>query len=209
MGNAQNKVNGIQSEINSSHRRIRTLNDQIKAKKRWFDNKPWYDKTWAWAEYSAYAAAKGAEITGLYTKIGGLEAAKHTAIGVLEAAKQVLRGIRAAADTFPIDADPRMVGLISAHGAANGVLRAAEATLRQLEKTIKGFPIDADVRVAGLITARTAAQGALKLAQETLRALEKTIKTSPLTQMYASRDCSLPEMGPKVRLNWQNSVWRD
>ncbi len=177
---AQNSVNSLQSEINSSHSRIKTLKGHISSKKRWYDRKPWYDKTWAWAEYGAYAAAKGAEISGLYAKIGSVEAAKHTAKGALEIAKQVLRGIEAAAKTFPIEADPRMVGLISAHGTAKGVLTVATKSLRLLEKAIKGFPIDADVRVAGLITAKTTAEQALKVPQETLRLLEKTIKNFPI-----------------------------
>lgn len=177
---AQNSVNSLQSEINSSHNRIKTVKGYIKNKKSWYDKKPWYDKTWAWAEYAAYAAAKGSEISGLYAKIGGLETAKHTAVGTLEVAKQVLRGIEAGAKTFPIDADPRIVGLLSAHGTATGALTVASKTLSSLEKTIKKFPIDADVRVAGLITARTAATAALTVPQETLRALEATIKNFPI-----------------------------
>ncbi len=177
---AQSSVNSLQSQIDSSHKRIKTVKGYIKNKKSWYDNKPWYDKTWAWAEYSAYAAAKGAEISGLYAKIGGLETAKHTAVGALEVAKQVLKGIEAGAKTFPIDADPRMVGLLSAHGTAKGALSLASKTLSSLEKTIKTFPIDADVRIAGLITARITAIGALKVPQETLKSLEATIKRFPI-----------------------------
>ncbi|MDW7694506.1 hypothetical protein R9C00_07125 [Flammeovirgaceae bacterium SG7u.111] len=177
---AQNSVNSIQSEINSSHRRISTLNSHIKSKKKWYDKSPWYKKSYRWAEYAAYAAAKGAEITALYTKIGGMEAAKGTAYGVLEAAKQIVRGIELAAKTFPIDADVRIAGLFTAKETANGALEVAKQSLRGIKATIDVFPIDADVRIAGLFTAKGTASGTLEVAKQTLKALKATIDAFPI-----------------------------
>ena len=177
---AQNEVNKIQRNIDSSKARIRRLAADIRAKKRWLDARKWYQKVWAGPEYAAYAAAKTAEQGAIYTKIGGMEAAKHTAIGVLELAKQVLRGLEKAAKTFPIDADPRVAALITAKGAATAALTAAKQTLRLLERAIKSFPIDADPRVAALITAKGAAAGVLEAAKQVVRGLEKAAATFPI-----------------------------
>lgn len=133
---AQNEVDSIQSEINRTYARINQLNQDIRDKKRWYDNSPKLKKTYRWAEYSAYAAAKGTEISGLYTKIGGLETGKGTANGVLELAKRTLQGIEAGAQTFPIEADPRMAGLITAREAATGSLAIARKTLGVTQTTV-------------------------------------------------------------------------
>ena len=172
---AQNEVNKIQNEINSSHRRISKLNSDIAAKKRWYDNSKWYEKTYRWAEFSAYAAAKGTEITGIYTKIGGLETAKGTANLALEAAKQIVRGIEAAAKTFPIDADPRIVALFTAKGTASTALEATKGTLKLARGVIKVFPVDADPRIVGLFTAKGTATAGLTIAQGVLEATKATV----------------------------------
>ena len=175
---AQNKVNSLQNEINSTKNRINQLNNDIKAKKRWYDKSPWYKQSYRWAEYSAYAAAKGTEIGALYTKIGGIEAAKATAVTALEVAKQTLRGMEAAAKTIPVDADPRVAGLFTARTAANGVLEAAKQTLRGMELAATNIPIDMDPRIAALFTARETANGALELAKLSLEGVKLTVKAA-------------------------------
>ena len=172
---AQSQVNSLQSEINSTKSRIDQLNADIKAKKKWYDDSPWYKKSYRWAEYSAYAAAKGAEITALYTKIGGLETAKATANVALEAAKQVVRGIEAAAKTFPVDADPRILGLFTAKGTATAALEASKQTLRLLQAAIKTFPVDADPRIVGLFTGKGVATAALQSAKGILEATKAAV----------------------------------
>ncbi|NEQ32208.1 MAG: hypothetical protein F6K04_14605 [Leptolyngbya sp. SIO4C5] len=172
---AQNEVNSIQREIDSSKRRIDQLNQDIKNKERWFNQSKWYEKSYRWAEFSAYAAAKGSEITAIYTKIGGLEAAKATANGILEGAKQVVRGLEKTIDGFPIDADVRIAGLFTARETANGVLETAKQVVRGLEKTIDSFPIDADVRIAGLFTARESATAALYTATQFLEGIKISV----------------------------------
>jgi hypothetical protein len=175
VSSAQAEVDNLQREINSTKSRIAQLKRDINNKKRWYDQSPWYKKSYRWAEYSAYATAKGAEIGALYTKIGGIEAAKATANGALEIAKQTLRGIEAGARTFPIDADPRMVGLFTARETANGALELAKLSLRGMEAAAKTFPIDADPRMVGLFTARETANGALELAILTLEGVKKSV----------------------------------
>jgi len=173
--NAQNDVNRLQNEINSTKARINQLNDDISDKKRWFDKSKWYQKSYRWAEYSAYAAAKGTEIGALYTKIGGIETAKATANAALEVAKQTLRGMEAAAKTIPIDADPRVAGLFAARETANGVLEAAKQTLKGMELAATSIPIDADPRVAGLFAARETANGSLEVAKLALQGVKLTV----------------------------------
>ena len=176
--NAQNDVNKLQGEIDSTKARINQLNADIASKRRWFDKSKWYEKSYRWAEFSAYAAAKGSEITTLYAKIGGIETAKHTALGVLELAKQTLRGMEAAAKTFPIDADPRLAALFTARETAKGALEVAKQTLRGLQLAAKTFPIDADPRIAALFAARETATGSLKLANLTLEGVKATVKAA-------------------------------
>lgn len=177
---AQREVNSISNEIKSTKSRISKLNDDIKDKKRWYKKSPWHKKTYRWAEYSAYAAAKGTEIGALYTKIGGLETAKGTANGVLEAAKQVVRGIEKAAKTFPIDADPRIVGLFTAKETATAAMEVAKTALKVAKAAIKAFPIDADPRMVALFTAKETANAALEIAKQSLKGLQALIKSFPI-----------------------------
>jgi peptidoglycan hydrolase CwlO-like protein len=194
VNNAQNEVNKIQRDINSTKSRITTINNEIAAKKRWLDARAWHEKIWAGPEYAAYESAKRIEQGALYTKLGGMEAAKHTALGVLEAAKRSLRGMEQAAKTFPIDVDPRVAALITARGTATAALNAATATLRGLEKAAQTFPIDADPRMVGLFAARNTANGALAAAKLALKGIEAVIKVFPvdadprMISLFTARD---------------------
>jgi len=173
--NAQADVDKLQRDIDGIKNRIARLKRDIEDKKSWFDRSRWYEKTYRWAEYSAYATAKGAEIGGLYAAIGGIEAAKATANGVLEVAKQTLRGLEAAAKNVPIDADPRILALFTARETANGVLELAKLTLRGIEEAARTFPIDADPRIVGLFTARETADAALKAAILILEGVKESV----------------------------------
>ncbi len=175
VSSAQNDVNSIQREINSTKSRISQLKSDIDKKHRWFKKSKWYQKSYRWAEYSAYAAAKGSEIGALYTKIGGLETAKATANGVLEAAKQVLRGIEAGVDTFPIDADPRIAGLFTAKETANASLVVAKETVKLIEKSIQTIPIELDPRLSGLYVAKESAEVGLDAAYYFLEGVKKSV----------------------------------
>ena len=133
---AQNDVNSLQGEIDNTKRRIEQLKQDISNKERWFNQSKWYEKSYRWAELSAYATAKGSEIAGLYTYIGGVEASKATANGVLEGAKQVVRGLEKTIVNFPIDADVRIAGLFTARETATAALSVATQTLQGLKVSI-------------------------------------------------------------------------
>lgn len=172
---AQAEVNSIQKDINSTNDRIAQLKSDIDNKRRWFESSQWYEKTYRWAEYSAYAAAKGTEIGALYTKIGGLETAKVTANGVLEAAKQVLRGIEASLDDFPIDSDPRILTLFTAKETANATLVAAEKTVELIVQSIQTTPMELDPRLSSLYLSKETAEAGLDAAYLFLEGLKKSI----------------------------------
>jgi multidrug efflux pump subunit AcrA (membrane-fusion protein) len=174
---AQDEVNRLQSESNRAKDRIAALQRAIKAKEQWYNNLGFWDKANPanWGAVVAENTPRIAEISGLGIETGALEAAKHTAWGILEAAKGVLRGIEAGAKTFPINADPRMVGLLTAHGSAWAVLEAAKGVLRGIEAAAQTVPIEADPRMVGLFTAYGTATGALQVAQGVLEGTKLTV----------------------------------
>jgi len=157
---AQAEVNRLQAEIDKAKSTIAYHKKKIAAKKRWYDQSKWYQKSYRWAEYAAEAAWRGAAITGLYTAIGTLEAARWTAIGILEAAKLTLRGLEEATK-IPIDVDPRVATLLTAWGVATGALEAAKGFLQGVKLTLGAmgdvaqFIVDAGL--GGIIDVRAAA----------------------------------------------------
>jgi peptidoglycan hydrolase CwlO-like protein len=178
--NAQGEVQRLQDQIDDCKRYIDQLNRDIEAKKQWYGNQEWLNKTWAWAELGGYVTGKGAEVTAMYTKIGGIEAGKHIAIGTLELARQTLRGMELAATQIPVDADLRVSALIGARTSAFFVLEGAKQTLRGMELAATGLPIDADVRVVGLVGARESASGILEGTRQTVRGMELAALTIPV-----------------------------
>jgi hypothetical protein len=175
VSNAQADVDKLQREIDSTKNRIAQLKREIEDKRRWVDSSPPLKKFSRGIEFSAFATAKGSEITALYAKIGGIETAKATANGALELAKQTLRGIEAGARTFPIDADPRMLGLYTARETATAALELAKLTLRGIEEGAKTFPMDADPRILGLVAARKTANTGLDAATLTLEVTKRSV----------------------------------
>ena len=73
---------------------------------------------------------RGTEIAGRYTAIGTLETSRAVADGVLIAAEGVLYGIDEALNAIPVDADPRVAGLIIARESAVVTLAAAREVTR-------------------------------------------------------------------------------
>ncbi len=141
---AQTQVNSLQSSINYHNGLIASYQRAISNKRAWYNKQPWYKKTWAWAEYSAYAAAKSAQIAYQGSIVAGLHTAKATAQAALTIAQGALQLAQAAAVTLPIDLDPRVATLIAALETARGTLRLAELALPALPH------IDADFH--GLIS---------------------------------------------------------
>ena len=189
----QNKVNSLNRQIKSKKNKIDDLNKKIKKKKKWYNKSNAFQKSYRWAEYSAYAATKGTEITALYTAIGGLEASKKTAQGVLEVAKQSLRGMEAAAEAVPIDMDPRMIALYSSKETADLALEAAKGSLDALKKSIgavadvgqfiveKGLGGLIDIKKASFSASLNAVKGGRVSMSLTLKFMNKRQQTLSLS----------------------------
>lgn len=173
--NAQGSLDALDAQIDNANDKIKKLKKDIKKKKDWFDDSSDLEKSWRWAEYSAYVAEKNAEIIAQQAYIETLKASKKAASGALEAAKKTLEASKGAIVTFPIDADPRMVPLLAARETAAAALEVAKKGLQAVEATIQKFPVEADPRVAGLLAAKESAKVALKAAKETLRGVEKAL----------------------------------
>ncbi len=129
---AQYEVNRIQSAIDYQYRLISGYRKQIKNKYYWYQDQPWYNKTWAWGVYSAYKVYKEGQIAVAYTAIAALKAAKLTAIAVLEAAKYALSLLETLTETFPVELDPKVAALIVSKETANLVLLSSEEVLKRI-----------------------------------------------------------------------------
>ncbi len=131
---AQSSVNSLNSSISANYRNISTWNKQISSKYRWYKRQKWYNKSWAYGVYAGYKAYRKAKIAAAYVAIGALKASKVVAVAALDAAKLALSGIQAGMDLFPIDADPRVAGLIVS-------LETARFTLAQTEAVLGAIPV--------------------------------------------------------------------
>lgn len=160
---AQRDVDSLRADINGAQQQIDQINKDIAAKKRWLNNKAWYDKVWAGPEYWAYESAKRVEQGALYTKIAGLEVAKQTATGALELAKGTLFIAEDSIDTFPLEADPRLASLYTARETANAGLEAAKFTLASTDELLNLPPIESDPRMIDLYAELAVAEAELEL----------------------------------------------
>ncbi|QSA95847.1 hypothetical protein [Methylococcus sp. EFPC2] len=131
---AQTSVNILQAQINAAYGTIRRYRSEIASWQRWYDRQPWYNKSWAWTKLGYEVGWRGTAIGGLYTYIGGLEASKATALGTLRGAQLSLAGINTVVLSTPIDADPRVAGLIGSLKIAQETLRTAQAVVNALPK---------------------------------------------------------------------------
>ncbi|MCA9950997.1 MAG: hypothetical protein KDE48_15200 [Anaerolineales bacterium] len=160
---AQSDVNSLRTNINSTQQQIDQINKDIAAKKRWLDDKAWYDKVWAGPEYLAYESAKRVTQGALYTKIASLEVALQTAAGGLEVAKGSLLIAQESVTTLPMEADPRLASLYTARETANTALEAAIFTLGGTNDLLTFPPIESDPRMIDLYAELGVAQAELDL----------------------------------------------
>jgi hypothetical protein len=129
---AQKKVDSLNKQISDANKQINSLKAAIASKKSWAGHGNVFQRVKRGAEYTAFAAAKGTEITGLYAEIGTLTSAEKAADAALTVAKQPLIGLKKAAQVVPVDADPRVAALIAAKATASAALTAAKAPLKGL-----------------------------------------------------------------------------
>jgi hypothetical protein len=136
---AQSTVDSLNAQIAGQRRQIDQRNSEIAWWRNWYDSLPWYNKTWGWARMSAEIAWRGTEVAGLWSSIGTLTGSLQAAQATLQGYVQVLAGLQAAAVTFPIDQDPRVLGLKGSLVSAQGLLDGANQALALTqEATRKG-----------------------------------------------------------------------
>lgn len=172
---AQTEVNRLQGLIDEQKRWIGTLEGQIAAKQRWVDEGNILEKIGRGIVFTGFSAAKGAEITTAYGKIGGLEAAKGAAWGILEGTKATLREMSRLATKVPVDMDLRVAGPLGSMHAAQLALDGAIATLQGMKQISQDLSVDVDPRVSGPIALRETARLELMAAKAVLEGLKQTV----------------------------------
>ena len=126
---AKNEVNKIQGNIDACYRNIKKAEANITAKKKWIESGNVFEQAARGIEAAPYLTEQSAIVAGNYTAIGTLEASKETAKGVLYATQETVRGIHYIGDNVPLEADPRVSGLISSKTIAIGTMDAANYIL--------------------------------------------------------------------------------
>ncbi len=140
VGIAQSAVNSLKSKIAANYRNISSWKRQISSKYRWYKKQKWYKKPRAWGVYTAYKSYRNIRIAVAYTAIGALKVSKAVSTASLNLAKTTLTGIQAGISVLPIDADPRVIGLIAG-------VETAQFTLKQTQIVLAAVPrIDAEFK---------------------------------------------------------------
>ena len=127
VSSAQGVVNNLQGSINYEYGMISRRYSEIDSYYWWYRAASWYNRTY---RYGVYIYEKGwrlADIARRYAVIAAYEASRAIANAALEAAKWTLAEMEAAAKTFPIDADARIIGLVTAKETADLALEVAKA----------------------------------------------------------------------------------
>jgi hypothetical protein len=122
---AQAEVDKMQADIDHNLARIAVRNREIASFNRWYDRLAWYDQAWGWTKLGYEVGWRGTEIAGRYTAIGTLELSRETAKLALSTAEGTLWAIDQGLTAIPVDADPRVAGLIVARVAATETLEAS------------------------------------------------------------------------------------
>ena len=161
---AQAPVDALNAQINAQQGQINQLNSDIAWWNNWYNNLAWYDKAWGWTELGAEVGWRGTQVAGLTISIQGLRGSIALATGVLQGAQQTVNAANAAAATYPIDQDPRIVGLQGGRGTAVLALQVAQGALSAAQQStafgisvasqaLSGFQEQLNVATATLKTA--------------------------------------------------------
>jgi hypothetical protein len=173
---AQAQVNTLQGQIDGLKARIDQRNSEIAWWQNWYHGLAWYDQAWGWTRLSAEVGWRGTEVSGLWVSVGAIEASKQTAEGVLQATQQAAAGARAAADSYPIDQDPRMIALAASLQAAQAGLTVAQRVLTTAQETANVGIAAAAATVQGLYEQIGNATAALQVVADGLDTLRAGIQ---------------------------------
>ncbi len=172
---AQGPVNGLNSQITSLQSQINQLNSDIAWWNDWYNNSAWYEKAYRWAQLSGEVGWRGTKVAALTTGIAGLQASVATANGVLQLAVQSLHAAQAAAVTYPIDQDPRIVALQTSRAAAVLALQGAQGVLSVTQQGTAATITAAGQTVTALAQQAQAANTVLQTADTALGALQQGV----------------------------------
>ncbi len=161
---AQAPVDSLNAQIGAQQSQIDQLNSDISWWNNWYNNLAWYDKTWGWAELGGEVGWRGTQVAALTVSIQGLRGSIAVANGVLQTAQQTVNAANAAAATYPIDQDPRILGLQAGRATAATALQTAQGALGAAQQAtalgiatatqaVAGFQQDLNVATATLKTA--------------------------------------------------------
>lgn len=213
---AQAVVNGLQQQITEQKNWIHELEFRIAEKKRWVDSGNALEKFVRGVQFSAFAVARGTEITAAYGKIGVFEASRGTAWGVLEGARQLVAAAQSAANKRFDELNLSIQGPLAARKAAQLALDGVNGTLQQLRYLTTDPLIDLDPEVSGLLAMRQGGTLALTAAQQSLEGTAQALKGIADAGEFIARngigalvdvrsaafECSLQEgLGGKVELD--------
>jgi len=123
---AQGPVNDLTGQISALQSQIDQLNADIAWWNNWYNNLSTVKKAVSWARLAAEVGWRGTKVAGLTTARATLQASLATANGVLQAARQTLQAAQAAAVTYPVDQDPRILSLQTGRAAAQLALQGAQ-----------------------------------------------------------------------------------
>lgn len=126
---ARRKVQSIQDDINAKHREIAAIDQRIADRRRWIDSGNLIEKADRGLSAVPFFTEQSALRVAAMGAIGGLETGKGTANLALIAARETVGGMGSLCKMTPIDADPRVAGLIGAKETAKGSMEAAKLVL--------------------------------------------------------------------------------
>ena len=127
--NERQKVQKIQGDIDSRHREIATIDQRIKDRNNWVESGNVFEKISRGAEAIPFYTEQAALRTAAMATIAAYETAKGTANLALLAAREVVGGMGSLCEQTPIDADPRVAGLIATIETSKGVMEGAKQVM--------------------------------------------------------------------------------
>jgi hypothetical protein len=172
---AQAPVDSLNAQINAQQSQINQLNSDISWWNNWYSNLAWYDKAWGWTELGAEVGWRGTQVAALTVSIQGLRGSIAVADGVLYAAQQTVNAANAATVTYPIDQDPRILGLQAGRATAVTALQAAQGVLSAAQQSTALGISAANQVVSGFQQQLNVATAVLKSAGAALGQLNSTI----------------------------------
>ncbi len=183
---AKGVADSLNAQVAAQQAQINQLNSDIAWWNNWYNNLAWYDKTWGWAQLGAEVGWRGTQVAGLTVSIGGLRGSLLAANGALQAAQQAVNAALAAQASYPVDQDPRILGLQGGRSAAQLALGAAQSTLSSAQQTAAVAISVAGQSVAAFQQQLGGANAVLATANTALTHLSQTIGDVAAVSAYVA-----------------------